>query len=127
MSPFAAINPEIAAEVRFGNLNVPPPITRTATGELKSRFVNEATVGVPAPEPINVGAVTFPVNNPMLAPRLPTFALPVTLNVPPVLKLPAVAVAVTVKETRVPTDVIFGCAAVVTVPAVGTVPDTLAP
>ena len=40
-----------------------------------------------------------------------------TLNVPPVDRFPAVAVPVTVSEVSEPTEVIFGCAAVVSVPA----------
>ena len=62
--------------------------------------------------------------NPVV-PKLPTFALPVTLNVPPVLKFPAVAVPLTDSEVSVPTEVILGCAAVVTVPAVVELPDML--
>ena len=45
-------------------------------------------------------------------------------------KLPAVVLAVTVRLLSVPTDVMLGCAAVVTVPAVVaelTVPETLPP
>ena len=57
MSPFAGVSPAIAAEVRLGNLNVPPPTTRTATGALKSKLVTEDTVGVPAPEPTKFAAV----------------------------------------------------------------------
>ena len=60
-----------------------------------------------------------------VAPRLPTFALPVTLNVPPVLKFPADAVPLTDSEVSVPTEVTLGCAAVVTVPAVVALPDML--
>ena len=76
---------------------------------------------------VMLAAVTL-VNTPVVAPILPTFAFAVTLN-----------------ELSVPTLVIFGCAAVVTVPAVvalvavvalpafvayvalATVPETLAP
>ena len=46
--------------------------------------------------------------------RLPKFAFP------------EVMLPVTSRDDNVPTDVILGCAAVVTVPAVDTVPDTLA-
>ena len=42
--------------------------------------------------------------------------MPVTLNVPPVDRLPAVAVPVTVNDVSVPTLVTLGCAAVVNVP-----------
>jgi hypothetical protein len=49
---------------------------------------------------------------------------------PAVFKFPALALPLTVSELSVPTDVILGCAAVVTVPAVvalDTVPVTFAP
>ena len=58
---------------------------------------------------------------------------PVAEITPPVSKLPDVVLPVTVSAVSVPTDVILGCAAVVTVPAVvadvalGTVPVTLPP
>ena len=45
-------------------------------------------------------------------------AFPVALTIPPVKTLPPVMLAVTSTELSVPTLVIFGCAAVVTVPAV---------
>ena len=44
--------------------------------------------------------------------------VPAALIRPPVNKLPPVTLAVTVTLVNVPTDVMFGCAAVVTVPAV---------
>ena len=43
--------------------------------------------------------------------------VPVTLNTPVVVKLPAATLPVTVAEVSVPTDVMLGCAAVYTVPA----------
>ena len=63
----------------------------------------------------------------------------VAYTLPVEVKLPTLALAVTITELNVPTEVIFGCAAVVTVPAVvavpvlvayvafATVPETLAP
>ena len=59
-------------------------------------------------------------------PKLPTLALPVTDNTPPVDMLPALALPVTVNEVSEPTLVIFGCAAVVTVPAVVAAPLSVA-
>ena len=52
--------------------------------------------------------------------------VPVTLNTPVVVKLPAATFAVTVNELSVPTDVIFGWLAVVTVPAVVAAPLSVA-
>jgi len=59
----------------------------------------------------------LPVNTPVVAPILPTFALPLTDNKFAVI-LAAVILPLTSKLVNVPTDVIFGWAAVVTVAAV---------
>ena len=51
-------------------------------------------------------------------PMLPILALPVAVIKPTVPMLPILAFPDTERETNVPVDVMFGCAAVVTVPAV---------
>ena len=78
------------------------------------------TVSAPSTDPVKLmlatlssAAFTLPT-----AVTLPTDAAPVALINPVVIKLPLVTFAVTSNELSVPTDVIFGCAAVVTVPAV---------
>ena len=52
----------------------------------------------------------------MVPTKLAPVTLPVALTVPPVAKLPAVAVFVTLKLPSVPTDVMLVCAAVNNVP-----------
>ena len=60
MSPLTATMLAICAAVRLGKRKVPPPVTRTETLADKSRFVAELRVGVPAPDPTKLLAVTLP-------------------------------------------------------------------
>ena len=70
-----------------------------------------------------VAYATAPVT---LAPGIPVNPLALPVNTPVLaVKLGAVTVPLTLKLERVPTDVMFGCAFVVTVPAV--VADVAAP
>ena len=69
---------------------------------------------------------SVPAVNPVVAITLPPVMLPVADITPPVSKLPAVVLAVTVNEPNVPTEVMLVCVAVVNVPTI-LVPDKLPP
>ena len=73
--------------------------------------VANATAPVTFAPVIELSAEPLPdtlVNTPFVAPILPTFALPVTLNAPAVVKLPPDTLPVAVKLLNVPTLVMFG-------------------
>ena len=66
------------------------------------------------------------VLDPMLpTPLDPVLVMELRLTSPAVMRLPPVMLPVTVNELSVPTEVMLGCAAVVTVPAVVAAPDTV--
>ena len=116
--------PPVTLPVTVTLVNVPTEVILGCAAVVTvPAVVAEATVPVtlapgidvrPAPDPLNCDPVTWPAAE---------------IN-PPVSKLPDVVLPVTVSAVSVPTLVILGCAAVVTVAAVvadATVPVTLAP
>ena len=153
---FAEILPlamNVLAETTLILDSVPPApeVTKLPTVTLPVAFSVPATL---TPVPVTTKMLALPAT---LVDTLPfaetsTLLLPFTIELPalavipvnklplpvkklavtklPKLALPDVMLPVTATLVSVPTDVIFGCAAVVTVPAVVaalTVPDTLAP
>jgi hypothetical protein len=114
--------PEVVLPVTANAVNVPTEVMLGCA----------AVVTVPALvtdieyDPVNLALGTVP-DAKLVAFRLETLA-PDPFNVPT--KLPLVVLPVTASELNVPTEVMLGCAAVVTVPAVvalDTVPVTLPP
>jgi hypothetical protein len=65
------------------------------------------------------------VGEPTHCPELFITVLPETATTPDVIKLPPVMLPVTASAVNVPVEVMLGCAAVVTVPAVVAAPETV--
>ena len=83
--------------------------------------IKPAVVKLP-PLTLPVAVIVVPADTSPAVVRLPPVMLPVATTCAPVVRLPPDTLPVTVKDDSVPTDVILGCAAVVTVPAVVAAP-----